>query len=1104
MSFELPHTFVSKSFTPSRKTVGESQFFKVNEQGTFPVLFPGRLTRRAAATFNHRFKVDAVGPESIDGEPPRPGTAPLHGGVVTTTKIIPLTLRIFTPDKREFAATEITRADLAKFRDLRGGPSGPWSFTLTGEGEHILIDQDSTIVNPKGSVGLSLVETVASESAPPLVSNQPILAVNQPFAFDLFRVGTFVAEITLLVPFASWTGTMRLVDPDGTAVASTSGKRLTFSVDLRTLSKSRDAQGRVRKWTLEVSPSGATVSVLPRVTATVIGSGRITTATLKSRTNTLLGPRGAFIKVFGENKGGNALGRLIITDVVSAESIDMHGFLDSRLASVEQDGGADPRDIQANTVYTIARKSESLRAGLKLDVSTLKVGTIDVDIGPGIRLGASVPAVKLKVAVSGSVKVKFGSATLAIASVRGGKFDMEIGIKLGLDGTPLVVTEVSDSPFDISISTAVKVALLATLGIAGLIGGLSITEYVEHEINEAISDGARKLFADPSTAPRILMTIFGAHLTYKPIRFEGTDIVFDHAAPLEPDPGPNPAYHGAIGRSFAQITTNQVTFQPLLLGDTWRRDNLNKIDHVVVVMMGNRSYDHVLGYRARASINDGANGLTDELIGSIENSNGGPFDVRNLRDAGFPKNAVGKMTRLPKSVGHEVADVAQQLSVRTTGPGGRPINSPQGFVENFKPKLKNDAQGVIPDDVLGFYDDLDLPFFGYLAENYAYSDEFYCSHPGPTLPNRMYSLTGDLQHDRYGFPIFDNNNGDNFLLSRAPTIYDLLARKGLGFRVYESNPSVTMLRMFARYATDDTQIVPLDRLAADVARGDLPVFTAIEPQMHAHPQDDDHPDADMHRGQIFLKRVYDTLRSNAALWQKTLLIITYDEHGGLYDHVVPPTADVLQLPAVLVLDPGSPKTGGGTNSNPTLNPFNPVIGTVITPTKVVTGGGLLSTGTGTPVAGPVTKTGPRKVGVDIAIAELPELVQVNPLLAVPYGVRVPTFVVSPWTTRGKGPAVVLDHCSILKTVLARFWGGEKPFLSDRVHASHSFDAFLSETAPRMNVPPAPALEPLPVDVRRVVGGTSRIETRPLSRKEMREGGVDYHELTGRWARQLGR
>jgi hypothetical protein len=117
---------------------------------------------------------------------------------------------------------------------------------------------------------------------------------------------------------------------------------------------------------------------------------------------------------------------------------------------------------------------------------------------------------------------------------------------------------------------------------------------------------------------------------------------------------------------------------------------------------------------------------------------------------------------------------------------------------------------------------------------------------------------------------------------------------------------------------------------------------------------------------------------------------------------------------------------------------------------------------------------------------------------------VPTFVVSPWVKPGKGPRLTLDHCSILKTVLARFGGGSQPFLSDRVHASHSFDAFLAEAEPRLNVPPPDAPGTLPIDVRRVTPGASQIITPPLSRKRMREGPVDYHDLSGRLARMLGR
>lgn len=167
--------------------------------------------------------------------------------------------------------------------------------------------------------------------------------------------------------------------------------------------------------------------------------------------------------------------------------------------------------------------------------------------------------------------------------------------------------------------------------------------------------------------------------------------------------------------------------------------------------------------------------------------------------------------------------------------------------------------------MIGYYEANDLPFFEFLAENYAYCERFFCSHPGPTLPNRMFSLTGNLQYDRTGEAILDNNNRDNFSLSRALTIFDLLTKKQVGWRIYESFPSVTMARMFARYATDNTNIVPISRLQRDVDQGNLPAVTIIDPAMHQYPQNDDHPDADMYRGQLFLKNIYNTLRSNESL-----------------------------------------------------------------------------------------------------------------------------------------------------------------------------------------------------------------------------------------------
>jgi len=1051
MPFELRHTFVASRVTPKLRKTGGFAFYEVELRGEFTVLTPGRLIFDTYAEFEHRRRETAPPTEETEGE----GTTALQGGFVTSVIEIPLTLKLFTPDGREFAANGITLADLRGFRDARGAPSGRWSFLLTGRSNTFEVGNDSVLKDPKGRMSIVLIETLASESAPPLINNVSLTTAPRTFEFDLYRIGNFIAKISLSPLLGEWRGTLRLVDPDGVERVRSTTTVLTFKVGLLELGKSRDASGKLRNWKLEVAPQVSVFKGPVRLQATVIASGRITVAALQSRIDTLLGKRGEFLKIFGEDKNGQAMGRLQITNTVTAETLDMHGLLDG----FEADASTD--EAITDVIYTLGSTSEERKFGTKLRVGGMKATAIDLKIGPGIKLGASVPTLHLGITVSGKALVKFEGLTVAEVEVRGGKVAIEIGMKLSADGTPEFVTSVPDTLIDGDIkaeaAAVLAVSAALTASPAAIIAAGGIVLWINHEVDSIVkkdfNDPAVKIirdaFSNPTLAPSILMRIFGAHLTYQPFHFEGEDICFDHIAPIEPEPKPRQRYLGAIGRSFIQ-GIDTVRFSPVLLPDTWKADNLAKIDHIVVVMMENRSYDHVLGYRATG---DGSDGLTPPIVESIEGKGKLPgstlFKVRNLKDAQFPANKLDFMTCLPASVGHEFHDVQQQLGGRISGPGARPLLDPKGFVDNFTVRLATPpADDVDSHDVLGFYDGSQLQFFEFLARNYAYCDRYYCSHPGPTLPNRMYSLTGDLQYDRYGFPIIDNNAGDNFLLSRAATIYDLLERKGKKFRVYESAPSVTMLRMFARYATDTVNIVPigenLARLKADAAAGKLPEFTVIEPAMHHHPQNDDHPDADMYRGQVFLQQVYDAL-STGPKWHKTLLIITYDEHGGFYDHVPPPVAELLPTSDGMAINPG-----GGTPST--------------------------SPGATAPSQG---------------------------LLPVHYGPRVPTFVVSPWTMRGKGPNVTLDHCSILKTVLARFLGADKPFLSDRVSDSHSFNAFLTESAPRA-VTPMPTLPDLPPGERIGTGNTSQIITPPLSRRRMRAGPVDFHDITGRWARQLGR
>ena len=178
------------------------------------------------------------------------------------------------------------------------------------------------------------------------------------------------------------------------------------------------------------------------------------------------------------------------------------------------------------------------------------------------------------------------------------------------------------------------------------------------------------------------------------------------------------------------------------------------------------------------------------------------------------------------------------------------------------------------------------------------------SHPGPTFPNRFYYLSGHLATDASGEPQRDNGTSSLRLL-RSRTIQDALTERGISWKMYESGPDVCMLRMFARYAFDDTNIRPIEEFFASAKAGALPSVSFIEPNYHLGKKtDDDHPPTDMAAGQKFVQSVYAALTSNAVAWEKTLFIVTYDEHGGLHDHHVPDLADRYIAPGRLQIDIG--------------------------------------------------------------------------------------------------------------------------------------------------------------------------------------------------------
>jgi len=1032
MTYTVEHKYAGDSVEPDVTFQGPAHaVVQYATTGTFAIRSPGKLLASATAEY-----------EIL--KEPSAHVFPL-----------PLTVEIQTPDGEPFTADAVTVADLEKFRDLHGASQGLWSYSIHGQQQVSLVDPGTEVNGITGRWSIAVEETVTSQSAPPLVNDRLSAEDEHTYTFDLYRVGTFVAtaESDGLLGVQR---PMRLLDPGGTEVANSDTGELTFPVSLETLDSSRDAQGTVRPWSLEVLPAPFSPDAADTtVSATVLASRRIHTQTLQSRIDDLIGVDGSKISVFGDmrQEEETLLARLEILDEISAGTIDVLELLKSRLKPELQDPGVDVNEIKANVPYVLYSHSRNLPAEMHVSLDDLKLDKINITIGASERIQPPLPAVKLRLIVNGGATVKLGGfpiATVGITDTDAGDnlIEAEVGLRLQTDGTFAVESWLISDPFDIDVSWEAAVA--AGVVSAGLLvqGAEGIADFVNLGFNLLVEAGFHHFLAGVGgQVPPVIAMILGDDFTYRSLRVDGEDIVLDYVAPVEPDPKPTPHYLGVIGRSITQEGPGIWEVRPPLLGDTWSAQNLNqKIDHIVVVMMENRSFDHVLGYRAQLPGHEDSDGLTTDLIGVLESLPPFAFQdddgidklvqyaLRRLgTESGIKPNAFGFKTKFPASVAHSTDDVQMQLSAQISLPSGRQISSPQGFVQDFRERVPKDSSEIYMMDVLGYYEAKDLPFFAFLAENYAYCERYFCSHPGPTIPNRMYSLAGDLQHDRNGEALI-NNGGENFALSRALNIFDVLTRKRVSWRVYESFPSVTMLRMFARYATDNTSIAPLSRLGSDVALGNLPAVTVIDPRMHSAPRSDDHsPKADMFDGQLFLQDVYETLRSNAAVWESTLLIITYDEHGGFYDHVPPPVADLRRT-----------QVGGNTD------------------------GGFSA----------------------------PAVSSASDLLTG-YGLRVPTFVVSPWTSAGKGPDIVLDHCSILKTILARFCGDTRPFLSDRVDASLTFDAYLSAPAPRLDVPPPSPLAALPV-----VTSATGIDTGPVSREQLNRDDVEFDDLSGLFARIL--
>lgn len=343
---------------------------------------------------------------------------------------------------------------------------------------------------------------------------------------------------------------------------------------------------------------------------------------------------------------------------------------------------------------------------------------------------------------------------------------------------------------------------------------------------------------------------------------------------------------------------------------------LANIDHIVVLTMENRSFDHMLGYLSLPAAQGGA-GRTD-----IDGLKGG--ESNSFRGTVFPSVPVAGTFFSP-------------VPPHGSEPVHRAINggAMDGFVSEYAAQNGFGVAGKI----MGHQTATTVPQLDSLSRDFAVGHRWFASHPGPTVPNRFYELTGRPNLDSRGFWEFDTPGP--FLPVFTKTIFDYLSdatdANGLPAPVSWTyfEQGYNFLRLFQRFTFDQEHIVdyhdPVRGFRAMMRAGTLPSVTFVDPHFIELPpgSDDDDPPADVTDGENFIQQVVEAVVTSPA-WTKTLLLIVYDEHGGFYDHV-PPSAAARVSPELPIDTHGvrvpafviSPWVAGGTVFGSDTNPAPP-------------------------------------------------------------------------------------------------------------------------------------------------------------------------------------
>lgn len=310
---------------------------------------------------------------------------------------------------------------------------------------------------------------------------------------------------------------------------------------------------------------------------------------------------------------------------------------------------------------------------------------------------------------------------------------------------------------------------------------------------------------------------------------------------------------------------------------------LSKVNHIVVVMLENRSFDHMLGFLYQSSNNVSPLGQPFEgLTGKETNldANGKPATVFPIQPT--DPNAYLRPGANP---GEGYLNTNSQLFSQQDAPVPVTPASNNGFVTNFAYTLgwesKEPGQvvaGTQASQIMGIYTPATLPVLSKLASGYAVCDQWYASAPTETFPNRAFVSMATSQ----GF-VQDKSCS----VYTAPSIFTALGKKSASWAVYGYDAPALMRGSVADITNaPESNFGEFTDFQNAAKGGTLANYVFLEP-MWGTQGNSQHPNYGVSKGEQFLHDVYYSLMGTP-VWNQTLLIITYDEHGGCYDHVPPP------------------------------------------------------------------------------------------------------------------------------------------------------------------------------------------------------------------------